>query len=219
MEFLRINDYRNHKLNDTDVVKRVLAGEKELYEILLRRYNQVLFRVLCGYLNDEDEIQDTMQDTYLKAFEKLYQFKFKSAFSTWLIRIGINEALQKVNATKKLSFIRTEHLKNQSDENISTLPNPEKQMIQKESSRILELAIAQIDVKYRAVYIMKEVEGMRIRDIAEILGITESNVKVRVHRAKAMIKENLYKSSKKEELFEFGSHKCDHLVHTIMGII
>lgn len=217
MEHLRINDHRNYTISDNDVVKRVLGGEKELYEILLRRHNQVLYRVLRGYLNDEDSIKDLMQDTYLKAYEKLYQFKFESAFSTWLIRIGINEALKKIQSNNKLKAVTADTLKvYQPDDQISSIPNPEKQMIQNESTRILEQAISELDMKYRVVYIMKEVEEMSIKSIAEILDISESNVKVRIHRSRAMIKDGLYQISKKEDAFEFGFKRCDAIVERVM---
>src|ERR1044071_9181907 len=90
-----------NQLSDADVVTRVLRGEKELFEILMRRHNQTLYRVVRGYLKDDDEIRDAMQNAYLKAFDKLHQFQGNAAFSTWLIRIGINEALLRLKDIKK----------------------------------------------------------------------------------------------------------------------
>ena len=101
MEVIKINDYKNYKIQDAAVIKRIIAGEKELFEILLRRNNQKLYRVIRGYISDIHEIDDIMQNTYLKAFEKLYQFKMDSEFSTWLIRIGINEALARLKEKTK----------------------------------------------------------------------------------------------------------------------
>ncbi|WP_370089387.1 sigma factor [Ekhidna sp.] len=102
MNIIPITDKNNSKLSEIEVVKKVLAGEKGLYEILLRRNNQKLFRVLKGYLADQDDIADTMQETYLTAYEKLYQYRQDSAFSTWLIRIGINKALNKIKKNKRV---------------------------------------------------------------------------------------------------------------------
>ena len=75
MQIVRIKDYRDYKISDSEVVQRILSGEKELYEILLRRNNQKLFRIIRAYLNEPQEVEDIMQNTYLKAYEKLYQFK------------------------------------------------------------------------------------------------------------------------------------------------
>ncbi|MEP5913666.1 MAG: sigma factor, partial [Flavobacteriaceae bacterium] len=82
MEPVKINDFSNHKISESEIIERILSGEKELYEILLRRNNQKLFRVIRSYINEVMEIEDVMQNTYLKAFEKLYQFKHTSSFST-----------------------------------------------------------------------------------------------------------------------------------------
>ena len=82
-------------LPDHLVVEKVLNGETELFEILMRRYNELLYRTVRSYINQDSDVEDIMQDAYVKAYQKLYQFKNKSTFSTWLVRIGINEALQR----------------------------------------------------------------------------------------------------------------------------
>ena len=110
MEAININDFNNHKIKESEVIKRILSGEKELYEILVKRNNQKLYRIIRSYIKDDSEIEDIMQDSYVKAFTKLYQFKLESAFSTWLIRIGINESLARLKEKGKLY-----HLNEQSD--------------------------------------------------------------------------------------------------------
>ncbi|MEX0720326.1 MAG: RNA polymerase sigma factor [Balneolaceae bacterium] len=223
MNIARINDYRNYKISDSDVVKRVLSGEKELYEILMRRHNQTLYRVLRGYLKNEEEVQDLMQETYLKAYEKLYQFKHEAKFSTWLIRIGINEALTKIKVQERESrFKNADHEQNfyKLNKIPDSMPvNPERRMMRKEAIQILEQAIDQLSSKYRSVYIMREIEGLSIKEIADSMDLSESNVKVRIHRAKTMIKEELYQQNKSEDLFEFGFNKCDNLVERVMEAI
>src|SRR5690606_2031146 len=95
-EAIHINEVKNHKLEENEIIRRILAGEKELYEILVKRNNQKLYRIVRSYLKDDAEIEDIMQDTYVKAFTNLYRFKMESQFSTWLIRIGINESLARL---------------------------------------------------------------------------------------------------------------------------
>jgi len=223
MESTRIKDYREYKLSDADIVHRVLSGEKELYEILLRRNNQTLYRIIRTYLKEQEEIEDVMQNTYLKAYEKLHQFKYNSKFSTWLIRIGINEALARLKIKGK---VFTLHRSNDNfvHDKILEIPDssqidPERKVIRKEAKQMLENAIDKLDTKYKNVYILREVEGMRIAEVSDCLKISISNVKVRLHRAKAKIKENLYESTSKKELFEFGSNKCDNLVDKVMKAI
>ena len=212
------------QLTDNALVKLVLRGEKSLYEILMRRNNQLLYRIIRTYLNHHEEVEDVMQDTYLKAFEKLHQFKHHAQFSTWLIRIGINEALAKVRLKEKqLAIYETPYSLSISQETSTSVfvenYNPEKEMINREATQILEKAIESLGDKYRLVYVLREIEGMRIAQIAEYLHLSEANVKVRLHRSKKQIKEVLYQQCVKGKVFEFGSTKCDLLVRRVLATI
>jgi RNA polymerase sigma factor (sigma-70 family) len=222
MEAIKLHE-RQSQLDDEVIVRRVVSGEKELFEILMRRYNQRLYRVLRGYLKDEAEIQDAMQNAYLKAFDKLFQFQGTSSFSTWLIRIGINEALVRLKDLKKAKVVSINSLPTERTIAISEIPeqnmNPEKTFIRQESTRLLEKAIENLPEKYRIVYILKEVEGLEYSQIEEIVGLTESNVKVRLHRAKNLLKDTLYKLSLNAEVFEFGNTRCDGIVNFVMSRI
>jgi RNA polymerase sigma-70 factor (ECF subfamily) len=147
----------------------------------------------------------------LKAFDKLYQFHGNSAFSTWLIRIGINEALLRLKDIKRGKVIYlaaddvgTEALNRIPDKQI----NAERVIIRQESQQLLERAIDSLPEKYRVIYMMKEVEGLSNGEIAECLGLTESNVKVRGYRAKAILKDTLLEMSQGGSVFEFGNARC-----------
>lgn len=206
------------KLSDSQVVQRVLEGEKELFEILLRRYNQRLFRVIRSYIHSEDDVRDIMQDAYVKAYTKLQQFNNQSSFSTWLIRIAINEALQYLRKNKRIlvNYGKTERL-----ENVFNLPdtsqmNPENQVIKTETRVLVEQAVDCLPEKYRVVFMLQQVEGLSNLEIAECLKLTDSNVKVRLHRAKNLLKDELYKSTHDASIFEFGNHKCDAVVCNVM---
>ncbi|MEX0314173.1 MAG: RNA polymerase sigma factor [Allomuricauda sp.] len=224
MEPIQISDYKHHQLSESEIIKRILNGERELYEILLRRNNQKLFRVIRSYIKEETEVEDIMQNTYLKAFEKLYQFKHSSAYGTWLIRIGINEVLARLKEKDKVV-----HLYQQPSDvkknTILEIPdknqlNPEKRIIRNEAKQVLESAIDSLDVKYRTVYILKEIEEMSISDISDCLKITKSNVKVRLHRAKRTLKDKLYElTTNKEDVFGFGFSRCDNITSSVLEII
>ena len=218
MKVLQSDRFSLNKLSDSIVVERVIDGEKELFEILLRRYNQRLFRIIRSYISREDDVQDVMQETYVKAYSKLEQFKNEASFSTWLIRIGINEALQFLRKSKRQinKYGPTESL-----ESIFQLPDtnqmtPEKQTIKNETRVLVEHAVDLLPEKYRIVFVMHQVEGLSNLEIASCLHLTESNVKVRLHRAKTMLKEELFKSTHDASIFEFGNHKCDFMVEQVM---
>ncbi len=218
MKTSRKTESATSQLSDQTVVERVVNGEKELFEILMRRYNQTLFRVIRSYLKSEETVQDVMQETYLKAYHKLRQFNNDASFSTWLIRIGINESLQLLRKRKRNKVLVLEdHKKNLLRE--SDKMNPEQKAIQKENRQLIEKAVDQLPEKYRVVYVLREFEGMEHLEIADCLQLTESNVKVRFHRAKKMLKETLYVLSSNREGFEFGNEKCDRLVKQVMNRI
>lgn len=216
MEALKKADYKTTKVPDKIVIKRVLNGEKELFEILMRRYNPMLYRAVRSYLKVEDDVEDTMQDSYLKAFNKLHQFNHNASFSTWLVRIGINEALQKIRKHSNVQPING--IQNETDipSSENNTMNPEKQAIQNETCRLLEKAIDQLPEKYRVIYILREIEGMDNKTISECLELTEGNVKVRFYRSKKMLKEKLYEFTDDAELFGFRDTRCDRLVENVM---
>lgn len=164
-----------------------------------------------------------MQNSYIKGYTKLYQFKLEPSFSTWLIRIGINEALARLKEKGKLYNI-DERADGFIDTTILEMPdsqqsNPQNRMIRKEAKQLLEDAIDRLDLKYRSVYILREVEGMNHTEIAIVLDLTIANVKVRLHRAKAMLKEKLYEISKDNDVFEFGFGRCDRITENVMNLI
>jgi RNA polymerase sigma factor (sigma-70 family) len=219
MHAIKLNQTEFDQLPDSAVVSRILSGEKVLFELLLRRHNQKLYRVIRSYLRDHQDIEDTMQETYLKAFNKLDQFRGDSGFSTWLIRIGINEALQRIKKNKNKSL--QEFSADSGSQEHLQLPdpremNPEKIAIGKEMKNLIESAIDTLPEKYRLIYVLKEVQGMETAEMCACLGITENNAKVRIHRAKILMKERLLQLSSDAEIFEFGNSRCDSLVNKIM---
>ncbi len=221
MEPARLTDRTPAQLSDAELVRRILAGEKALFEILMRRYNQTVFRIIRSYLKDQDEVEDAMQNSYLKAFDRLYQFQGSASFSTWLIRISINEALLRLKHIK-----RNKHVFLHAGEYragispVNQIPdkqmNPEKAMIRREARQLLEEAIDKLPEKYRVIYMLKEVEGLENAQIEEALGISESNIKVRLHRAKKLLQESLFALTSGGEVFEFGNRRCDAVVSFVM---
>ena len=186
----------------------------------MRRYNQRLYRAIRGYLPDGADVQDAMQETYVKAFKNLDRYNGDAAFSTWLIRIGINEALQHLRRTKR----RTAHMVLDTDQELThelpdTHMDPEHTVEDAETRRIVERAVDQLPEAYRAVYLLREVEGLDVAEVAEALAISESNVKVRAHRAKAMLKDALLAMQPHRDAYIFGNAHCDALVAAVMARI
>ncbi len=209
-------------LTDEEIISRVLSGEKQLYELIMRKYNQRLYKICRAYVRDEDMAEDVMQETYVNAYRKLDRFEGRSKFSTWLTRILINEALGQVKQQRRFAPLVL-HFPGQpastEEHHLSTEPTPEEHLMNNELKEILERAVDDLPEKYRVVYMMREVEEMSVTETGECLHITESNVKVRLNRAKEMLREHISKLYRGAELFEFNLVRCDRIVAGVMSRI
>jgi len=203
-------------LPDHVVVEKVLNGETALFEILMRRHNELLFRTVRSYFNQDTDVEDIMQDAYIKAYQKLYQFKNESTFSTWLVRIGINEALQRKRKLKNQRTTALEYESGVLQIADTSFMNPENNTIYRESAAFIEKAVDTLPQKYKTIFILREVEGMEIPEISKSLDLTISNVKVRLFRARNMIKDYIFTTTNTKNIFEFGNHKCDRMVELVL---
>ncbi len=198
-------------LTDEEIVKLVIKGEKHLFENLMRKYNLRLFRISRSIINDDVEAEDIMQTTYLNAYLQLSSFQNKSSFSTWLTRILINESLLNKKRKSKHQQIPIE----KSDDNYHS-DTPLNSLMNNELKTILEKAVTDLPEKYKLVFVMREMEEMSINETMEVLNLSESNVKVRLNRAKEMLRcklDNYYKST---QLFYFNLVRCDKVVDYVM---
>lgn len=205
------------EVNDLEIIDQVLAGDKAKYALLMKKYNQRLYRICRGYLDNEAEIEDVMQDAYVKAFQNLGRYERRSLFTTWLTRIVINECLQHLRKTKR------EYAMDGNEENrmmkISDNSNPEKQSLNRELKDILEVAIAKLPGKYRSIFMMREVEKMSVEETSAALEISESNVKVRLNRAKEMLRNALLDTYPAGNLYEFNLVRCERIALNVMSRI
>ena len=204
-------------ISDSEIIARVLGGTKELYALLIRKYNQRLYRVCMSIINDDAEAEDIMQVAYIKAYENLERFESKSAFSTWITRILINESLLRIRKRKQLLNLNDDTVNNEISQQYSVdSQTPLMNVINSELKGILEKAIQQLPEKYRTVFIMREIENMSVAETGECLDLSPANVKVRLNRAKAMLKNLLSEYYQKEDILHFHLSKCDRIVESVM---
>jgi len=204
---------------DSDVVKRVLAGETALFEIFMRRYNQRLYRAIRAILGDDSEVEQAMQETYFLAYTHLSQFAEKAKFSTWLTKIAIHEALRRLRSRAR--FVGIDSLAESEKGSrmlISKEHTPEQIALNNELKNLLESAVERLPESYRSVLVLRDVEGMDTAETSECLDISEETVKVRLHRARAMMRKQLYKSAgiSQPELFSFQKPRCDRVVAAVL---
>jgi RNA polymerase sigma-70 factor (ECF subfamily) len=201
------------ELPDDAILRRVCAGERELFEILMRRHNQTVYRALRSILQDEAEVEDAMQQTYLSAFVHLREFAGGSRFSTWLVRIAINEGLDR--RRKQLRLANTDDVP-AAERAVQRDPseNPEDRAAARELGAWLERAIDELPELYRTAVMLREVEGMSTLVVAEALGVSEEVVKTRLHRARGLLRLHMQADmhAKAGEQFIFLAPRCDRVV-------
>ncbi len=193
-----------------ELITRILAGEKQLFEFIVRRYNQRLFRIGMSLLADSTEVEDCMQTSYIKAYEHLGTFGQRSSLGTWLVRILLNECLAQKKRKRRMN---TYHNEEEMD-NKTTINTPSKLLLNKELGKVLENALAHLPEKYRMIFVLREIEEMSTRETGDSLGIGEPNVKVRLNRAKTMLRENL-NGYFKESVYPFHLSRCDLMVERV----
>ena len=201
-------------MTDPEIVARVVAGETALFEILVRRYNQRVYRAVRAILRDDDEAEDVMQQAYVNAYEHLHQFEQRAQFSTWLTRIAVNEALAR---RKKRRFTEDDDMELLE----SSEPDPEQQAATSQIREVVEREVAALPAGYRSVFVLREVEGLGTAETAESLSLSEDVVKTRLHRARTMLRDNLYRHAglTMESLYTFGNARCDRVVAEVMARI
>ncbi|HSS96419.1 MAG TPA: RNA polymerase sigma factor [Terriglobales bacterium] len=206
--------------SDEEVVRRIRDGETALYEIIMRRYNQRLYRVARAILHSDVEAEDVMQDAYVRAYQHLDQYSGRAPFGAWLTKIAVNEALARLRSRGRIQEL--EAMFNGQDDApvlMSNMKSPEQQVSSREMNRLLEEAILALPGTYRTVLMMRDVEEMTTADTAAALELTEENVKVRLHRARALLRKELFNraGTGRNAAFPFLGPRCDNMVQTVFG--
>ena len=212
-------------LPDTEIVRRVRDGDTALFEILMRRHNQRVYRPVRAVVKDEADAEDVMQQAYINAFTHLHQFQERSQFSTWLIRIALHEAFgrrRKVRLSESMTQIPSDAGGSSdalSDALTSPQADPERQAYAQELHRVLETAVDSLPEAYRTVFMLRDIEGLSTSETGEGLGLREEAVKTRLHRARAMVRRAVTAQIGEvaTRAFQFHASRCDRVVAAVMA--
>jgi RNA polymerase sigma-70 factor (ECF subfamily) len=212
---------KSESYSDEEIVDRVKGGEVALYEIIMRRYNQRLYRVARAVLRDDAEAEDVMQDAYVRAYQHLDQFAGRSLFSTWLTRIALHEALSRLRLRNRNQQFDDTGRDGESSMNnmVESSPDPEQNASRAELSHLLEEALLGLPEPYRTVVMLRDVEGMSTVETASALDLTEDNVKIRLHRGRAMARGWIVErvGAKARDAFPFMGDRCDRVVLDVLA--
>ena len=200
---------------DEALVARVLEGDVQSFELLMRRNNQRLYRTIRSLVSDEDEVEELMQQAYVLAFTRLGQFSQGARFSTWLLRIGLNEALQRLRRDRRWPRIAPEVL----EEEPSMNATPEQGLARAQLNHLLEQLVDDLPDSHRSVFVLREIEQLSTSEVAEVLGLSADNVKQRLSRAKAMLRAALEArtGATLTELYPFEAPRCDRVVAGVLA--
>jgi RNA polymerase sigma-70 factor (ECF subfamily) len=206
--------------SDDEVIRRVRAGEPELFEVLMRRYNQRLYRVARSIVKNEAEAEDVMQQAYVNAYTHLDQFADRARFSTWLTRIAVYEALGRLRRRRRVQEV---DVSSETEGTGATLmsgePSPEQQALTGELRLLLEGAVDALPSTSRAAFVLREVEGLSTAEAASCLGVSEDVVKTRLHRARLQLRKELFDRAGlvRQDAFAFQAPRCDRVVAAVLA--
>ncbi|MDI4235856.1 RNA polymerase sigma factor [Bradyrhizobium sp. Arg237L] len=208
---------------DVELVKRALTRDEAAVRAIIKANNRRLFRLARGILRNDSEAEDVVQETYVRAFTHLADFRGASSLSTWLSRITMNEALGRLRRERpgvEISSLPQGALEAQIIQFplMSTADDPEKSMAQREIHKVVEAAIDELPEAFRLVFITRVVEGMNVEETAELLDLRPETVKTRLHRARAMLRDNVEKKIGPVimEVFPFAGRRCDRLTESVL---
>lgn len=195
------------KMTEAELIRRILSGERELYYDLIAPYERMVYVSAFSLLHNDAESEDCAQDTFLKAFRHLHEFKGESKFGSWLVRIALNEAKMKLRKMKPDLYDSLDEPRESDDDEYipQTLGDwreiPSEALERKEVRELLEQAVRKLPEKYRTVLVLREIQNMDVATTAQILGVSEAVVKTRLLRARLQMKDLLAPVLKNSRVF------------------
>jgi RNA polymerase sigma-70 factor, ECF subfamily len=208
---------------DVELVRRALSRDEAAVRAIIKANNRRLYRLARGILRNDSEAEDVVQETYVRAFTHLAEFRGDSGLSTWLSRIAMNEALGRLRRQRpgvELSSLPSGTLEAQIIQFplLSPTDDPERTMAQREIQHVVEGAIDELPEPFRMVFITRVVEGMNVEETADILGVKPETVKTRLHRARTMLRDNVERKIGPVvmDAFPFAGRRCDRLTDAVL---
>jgi RNA polymerase sigma-70 factor (ECF subfamily) len=210
---------------DSELLKRAQEGDAAAFGMLIRRHDKHLYRIARSVLLGDQEAEDVVQETYVRAFTGLRGFRGAASLRTWLTRIALNEAIRRRRRQRSMVDLDALHAaqeRNLQSRHSSSLTAPERDpesaAAQSQIRKILEKAIDDLPVPFRVVFVMRDVEEVSINETASLLGIQQETVKTRLHRARRMLRESLGGdlAAALKGVFPFEKPRCDALVQRLV---
>jgi RNA polymerase sigma-70 factor (ECF subfamily) len=204
---------------DVEIVDRIRGGDASAFEIIMRRYNQRLYRIARSIIGNDAEAEDVVQEAYVRAFQHLDQFAGRSQFSTWLTRIAVYEASSRRRDQRRLQLVTAADI--DAMPTSSTTPDAVENASRQELAHVISDAIDALPAELRTVVALRLIEGVSTAETAECLELSAANVKTRLHRAKLLLRSAIDARLGQEirQLYAFDGPRCDRIVRTVFSRI
>ncbi|HNV07210.1 MAG: RNA polymerase sigma factor [Dokdonella sp.] len=212
-------------LDDPELAGRIADGDALAMQVVMRRYNQRLFRAARSILKDDSEAEEAVQDGWLRAFRAMHTFRGEASLSTWLTRIVSNEALGRVRkSSRRAEIIPIESPATEAAEHeLSSVQDdpdhaPENTAMRAEIRRLIERKIDSLPDAFRSVFVLRALEHMSVEEVAQSLGINEATVRTRYFRARGLLREELALEVdvNMENAYAFAGARCDRIVANVL---
>ncbi|NNG68350.1 RNA polymerase sigma factor [Rhizobium laguerreae] len=215
-------------LSDVDLVPLAKMGDESAIRTIVQRHNQRLFRTARAVIRNDWEAEDVVQAAYTKAFTNLAAFRGEAQLSTWLTRITLNEALGRVRARKNTTGLKEIDMQMtapggevlQFPSSLSAT-DPETELSRSQARHLLENAVDELPDDFRAVFVLRDVEGMSTEEAASYLGIRPETAKTRLHRARKMMRQSIERklSGAFSALFPFDGARCAYMADRVIAAL
>ncbi len=210
--------------SDAELVRLVLGKDEVATRALMQRYNRRLYRVARGVVRDDSEAEDVLQEAYLRAFSALADFRGESSLSTWLTRIVLNQALQRLRRRTDVPVSDIDQDAERRGAEVIPFPasqstiDPERAMAQQQLCQLVERAIDELPCEFRTVLMARVIEGMSVEETAAAFDLQPETVKTRLHRARRLLKQALAEHIGPHfgDLFPFAGQRCDRITNAVI---
>lgn len=211
-------------LSDAELVGLIKRGDRAAFGTVIQRHNRRLYRVARSVVRNDDEAEDIVQETYLRAFTHLRKFRGEAGLSTWLTRIALNEAFDRLRRRRPhVELTVVDAPGTRLEESVLPFPthgsaNPEEATAHWEIRRLVEHAVDGLPEAFRMVFVMREIEEMSVEETASQLGLRPETVKTRLHRARRLLRGQLEDTlaAALTDTFPFGGERCARMTERVM---
>jgi len=212
-------------LPDSDLAQRIASGDHAAFEVLMRKYNRLLYRTARAILRDETEAEDALQLAYLQVYRSIKDFRAEARLSTWLTRIVANQAMMRLRSRRRESSVIPLDPGAGNEPGLDEIPDteyaserPEAQAIRSQVRKLIEARIDALPDAFRAVFVLRALEEMSVEETAASLNVPEATVRSRFFRARGLLRESLARDMDTaiEDAFAFAGRRCDRIVSGVL---